>query len=237
MNNKIHSDSFGNNVKDYFDYLREGFPMNEVKKVVIFSRVSSKLQCYNRQTSELLTYANQNGFRVVSIFEEVISGAKKNKDRQILNEMLEFIAQNQVSKVLIWELSRLGRNAAQVLETLDYLNQIKVSLYILNYNLETLNEDGVTVNPMSTFMVQVISSFAQVERENIIQRMRSGYAKHLQDGKSVGRKVGYRKSQETLLYENREVIKYLKKGYSVREVMALTKKSSGLVQKIKKMVC
>lgn len=160
---------------------------------------------------------------------------QKNKERQILNEMLDFIGKNEVSKVLIWELSRLGRNAAQVLETLDYLNQIKVSLYILNYNLETLNEDGV-VNPMSTFMVQVISSFAQVERENIIQRMRSGYAKHLQEGKSVGRKVGYRKSQETLLNENREVIKYLKKGYSVREVMALTNKSSGLVQKIKKMV-
>ena len=211
--------------------------MNEVKNVVLFSRISTNQGDYSRQTSELLIYSNKMGYQVIGIFEEVISGAKKNKDRQILNEMLEFIAQNQVSKVLIWELSRLGRNAAQVLATLDYLNQIKVSLYILNYNLETLNEDGITVNPMSTFMVQVISSFAQVERENIIQRMRSGYAKHLLDGKSVGRKVGYRKSQETLLYENREVIKYLKKGYSVREVMALTKKSSGLVQKIKKMVC
>jgi len=210
--------------------------MNEVKKVVLFSRVSTSHQDYSRQTSELLAYANKMGYQVVGIFEEVISGAKKNKERQILNEMLDFIGKNEVSKVLIWELSRLGRNAAQVLETLDYLNQLKVSLFILNYNLETLNEDGVTVNPMSTFMVQVISSFAQVERENIIQRMRSGYAKHIQEGKCVGRKVGYRKSQETLLNENREVIKYLKKGYSVREVMALTNKSSGLVQKIKKMV-
>lgn len=209
--------------------------MNEVKRVVLFARVSTPQGDYSRQTSELLAYANKMGYQVVGIFEEVISGAKKNKDRQILNEMLEFIAQSQVSKILIWELSRLGRNAAQVLETLDYLNQIKVSLYILNYNLETLNEDGV-VNPMSTFMLQVISSFAQVERENIIQRMRSGYAKHIQQGRSVGRKVGYRKSQETLLSENRDVIKLLKKGYSVREVMALTKKSSGLVQKIKKMV-
>lgn len=223
------------NLRDYFDYQREGLLMNEVKRVVLFSRVSTNQQDYSRQTSEMLTYSNRMGYQVVGIFEEVISGAKKNKERQILNEMLDFIGKNEVSKVLIWELSRLGRNAAQVLETLDYLNQIKVSLYILNYNLETLNEDGV-VNPMSTFMVQVISSFAQVERENIIQRMRSGYAKHLQEGKSVGRKVGYRKSQETLLNENREVIKYLKKGYSVREVMALTNKSSGLVQKIKKMV-
>lgn len=224
------------NVKDYFDYLREGFSMNEVKNVVLFSRISTSLQDYSRQTSDMLTHCNKMSYQVIGIFEEVISGAKRNKERQILNEMLDFIGKNEVSKVIIWELSRLGRNAAQVLETLDYLNQIKVSLYILNYNLETLNEDGVTVNPMSTFMVQVISSFAQVERENIIQRMRSGYAKHLQDGKSVGRKVGYRKSKEILLHENREVIKYLKKGYAVREVMALTNKSSGLVQKIKKMV-
>ena len=78
--------------------------MNEVKRVVLFSRVSTNQQDYSRQTSELLTYANRMGYQVVGIFEEVISGAKRNKERQILNEMLDFIGKNEVSKVLIWEL-------------------------------------------------------------------------------------------------------------------------------------
>lgn len=203
-------------------------------KVVIFSRVSTLAQDYQRQTSELLEYAGKMGYTVEKIFEEKISGAKKNEERKELMAMMSYIKNNHIEKVLTWELSRIGRNAVQVLQVIEMLNEAKVSLYIKNYNLETLNPDG-SVNPLSQFMVQILNSVNEMERQTIVQRLRSGYTAALKNGTKVGRKTGVQiKSDEQFLQENKEVAKLLKQGYSVRKVMKLCDKSSGTVQKVKK---
>jgi DNA invertase Pin-like site-specific DNA recombinase len=205
-------------------------------RVVIFSRVSTMAQDYQRQTDELLEYASKMGYSVERIFEEKISGAKKNEERKELMAMMSYIKSNQIEKVLTWELSRIGRNAVQVLQVVEMLNEAKVSLFIKNYNLETLNPDG-TVNPLSQFMVQILNSVNEMERQTIVQRLQSGYKQHRALNKPVGRKPGVKiKSDEQFLTENKEVSKLLKQGYSVRKVMKLTDRSSGTVQKVKKLV-
>lgn len=205
-------------------------------RVVIFSRVSTMAQDYQRQTDELLDYASKMGYSVKRIFEEKISGAKKNEERKELMAMMEYIKSNQIEKVLTWELSRIGRSAVQVLQVIEMLNQAKVSLFIKNYNLETLNQDG-TVNPLSQFMVQILNSVNEMERQTIVSRLRSGYAAHRNAGRKVGRKPGVQiKTEEQFLQENKDVIKLLKQGYSVRKVMKLTDKSNGTVQKVKKLI-
>ncbi|MCL9980737.1 MAG: recombinase family protein [Bacteroidia bacterium] len=204
-------------------------------RVVIFSRVSTLAQDYQRQTDELLEYASKMGYSVERIFEEKISGAKKNEERKELMAMMSFIKSNQIEKVLTWELSRIGRNAVQVLQVVEMLNEAKVSLFIKNYNLETLNPDG-TVNPLSQFMVQILNSVNKMERQTIVQRLQSGYKQHRALNKPVGRKPGVQiKTDEQFLQENKEVAKLLKQGYSVRKVMKLTDRSSGTVQKVKKL--
>lgn len=203
-------------------------------RVVIFSRVSTLAQDYQRQTDELLEYASKMGYSVERIFEEKISGAKKNEERKELMAMMSYIKSNQIEKVLTWELSRIGRNAVQVLQVVEMLNEAKVSLFIKNYNLETLNPDG-TVNPLSQFMVQILNSVNEMERQTIVQRLQSGYKQHRALNKPVGRKPGVQiKTDEQFLQENKEVAKLLRQGYSVRKVMKLTDKSSGTVQKVKK---
>lgn len=205
-------------------------------RVVIFSRVSTMAQDYQRQTDELLEYASKMGYSVERIFEEKISGAKKNEERKELMAMMSYIKSNKIEKVLTWELSRIGRNAVQVLQVVEMLNEAKVSLFIKNYNLETLNPGG-TVNPLSQFMVQILNSVNEMERQTIVQRLQSGYKQHRALNKPVGRKPGVQiKTDEQFLQENKEVIKLLKQGYAVRKVMKLTDKSSGTVQKVKKMV-
>ncbi len=205
-------------------------------RVVIFSRVSTLAQDYQRQTDELLDFAAKMGYSVERIFEEKISGAKKNEERKELMAMMSYIRSNQIEKVLTWELSRIGRNAVQVLQVIEMLNEAKVSLYIKNYNLETLNPDG-TVNPLSQFMVQILNSVNEMERQTIVQRLRSGYTAAIKNGTKVGRKTGVKvKTDEEFLKENKEVAKLLKQGYSVRKVMKLTDRSSGTVQKVKKII-
>jgi DNA invertase Pin-like site-specific DNA recombinase len=205
-------------------------------KVVIFSRVSTQIQDNTRQTDELLEYASKMGYSVERIFEEKISGAKKNEERKELMAMMDYIKKHKISKILTWELSRIGRSAVQVLQTIELLNQVKVSLFIKNYNLETLNPDG-TVNPLSQFMVQILNSVNEMERQTIVQRLKSGYDAARKNGLKVGRKTGVQiKSETDFLKENKKAITLIKQGYSVRKVMELAKRSSGTVQKLKKML-
>ena len=205
-------------------------------RVVIFSRVSTQAQDYQRQTEELLEYANKMGYSVEKVFEEKISGAKKNEERKELMSMMSYIKNNRIEKVLTWELSRIGRNAVQVLQVIEMLNDAKISLYIKNYNLETLNTNG-TINPLSQFMVQILNSVNEMERQTIVQRLRSGYSAARNKGIKVGRKSGVQvKSDDQFLKENKEVAKLLKQGFSVRKVMKLTDRSSGTVQKVKKLI-
>ena len=205
-------------------------------KVVIFSRVSTLTQDYQRQTDELLEYADKMGYSVEKVFEEKISGAKKNEERKILMAMMSYIKSNQIEKVLTWELSRIGRDSLQVLQVIEMLNDSKISLYIKNYNLETLNPNG-TINPLSQFMVQILNCVNMMDRQALIQRLRSGYSAARNKGIKVGRKTGVQvKSDDQFLKENKEVAKLLKQGFSVRKVMKLSDRSSGTVQKVKKLI-
>jgi DNA invertase Pin-like site-specific DNA recombinase len=204
-------------------------------RVVIQSRVSTVIQENRRQIQELSEYASKMGWEVVRVFEETISGAKKNEERPILNEMIAFIKSNNIDKVLCWELSRIGRSSLEVLKTIQLLNENCISLYIKNYNIETLNEK-CEVNPLSQFMVQILTSVSEMERTQIRSRIKSGYDSYRKNGGKVGRKEGYTKDKETLLAEHKDVVKQLRKNLSVRDVMKITKKSSGTIQKIKKLM-
>jgi DNA invertase Pin-like site-specific DNA recombinase len=203
-------------------------------KVVLFSRVSGKTQDYSRQTDELMEFAESMNWDVVATFQETISGAKKNSERPVLNEMLTFIQSNNVDKVLVWELSRLGRNASQVLLTIELFNKMGISLYIKNFNLETLTNREI--NPISQFLIEVLNSVNTMERVAITQRLRSGFQRFLSNGGKPGKKVGSKKPKQLIMAQNKDVIKLLKKGYSIRQIMVLTNKSSGLIQKVKKML-
>jgi DNA invertase Pin-like site-specific DNA recombinase len=204
-------------------------------KVVIYSRVSTITQDYKRQTEELMEYARKMGFEVVNTFEEKISGGKNNEDRPKLMAMINYIKDNSVDKVLCWELSRIGRNTIEVLKTIKLLNDNCISLFIKNYNIETLNDKG-EINALSQFMIQILTSVSEREKTTIRQRVKSGYDSFRKNGGKVGRKEGFRKDEETLLAEHKDIVKLLKQDFSVRNVMKLTDKSSGTVQKIKRLL-
>lgn len=184
---------------------------------------------------ELKDFSQKNNWEVVRVFEEKISGAKSNEERPQLMKMIDFIKENNIDKVLCWELSRLGRNTLEVLKTINLLNNKCISLYIKNHNIETLN-DKCEINPMSQFMIQILTSVSEMEKSTIRMRIASGYNNYRNQGGKVGRKEGFKKGNEVILEENKEVVKLLKQGYSIRKVMKLTDKSSGLVQKVKRLI-
>lgn len=203
--------------------------------VVIFGRVSTLIQDYDRQVNELTDTCKQRGWSVRSVFTEKISGAKKNAERKELSRMIDYIKAQHIDKVLVTELSRLGRDTLQVLQVIETLNDMKVSLFIQNYNIETLNEDG-KVNAMSQFLITILAEIARMERKTIRERMNSGYKNFREQGGVVGRKQGYTKSAEQMKQQYSQEIKLLRKGLSLREVSKLTGHSVNTVRKVARYV-
>ena len=199
--------------------------------VVIFGRVSTLIQDYDRQVNELTDTCKQRGWEVRFVFTEKISGAKKNAERKELSRMIDYIKAHHIDKVLVTELSRLGRDTLQVLQVIETLNDMKVSLYIQNYNIETLNEDG-KVNAMSQFLITILAEIARMERKTIRERMNSGYKNFREQGGVVGRKQGYTKSDEQMKQQYSQEIKLLRKGLSLREVSKLTGHSVNTIRKV-----
>lgn len=206
-----------------------------MKKVVIFARVSTSIQDYDRQVNELTALASTRDWKIEGIFAEKISGAKKNTDRIELKRMIEFVEANHIDKVIVTELSRLGRDTLQVLEVIELLNSKGISLYIANYSIETLTEEG-KVNPMSQFLITILAEVARMERKTIKERMDSGYNNYRANGGKVGRKVGYKKSENDMLEQYAEEVKYLKKGLALRTISKLTGTSVNTISKCKRLL-
>ena len=204
-------------------------------KTVIFARVSTNVQDYDRQVNELTVLAKSNGWSVEAVFAEKISGAKANTERTELLNMISYVESNHINKVLVTELSRLGRDTLQVLEVIQMLNEKGISLYIQNYNIETLTKDG-KVNAMSQFLITILAEVARMERKTIRERVESGYRNYRANGGKVGRKIGYKKAEETIREQYTEEIKLLKKGYSLRNISKITGTSINTIRKCKSLI-
>ena len=89
---------------------------------------------------------------------------------------------------MVTELSRQGRDTLQVLKTLEILNQNKISLWIQNYNIETLTPEK-EINSMSQFLVTILAEVVRMERRTIENRLQSGYQNFRATGGVVGRKL------------------------------------------------
>lgn len=201
---------------------------------VIYARVSSigDRQSTDRQISDLLDYVKYQNLEISKIFEEHISGAKKNVERPILMQAIDYCKQNDVSILLVSELSRLGRNAFEVLATVKDLIDNGINLYMQKEQLTLLDSEGKPTM-FAPIMIATLSTCAQLERENIKFRLNSGRKLYIERGGKLGRKVGSVKTQEQKKEQYHDIISYLKRGYSIRNVAKLTGKGISTVQRIK----
>ena len=199
---------------------------------VIYARVSTSGQDYVRQLNDLREYAGRMGYVVVKEYAEKISGAKKVAEREAMTELLSFVEAHHIDKVLIYECSRLSRRVADFVNIVDKLNELHTSLYIHQNGLETLQADG-NINPIASLVIGILAQFNSMERSLIRSRMESGYNNYRANGGSVGRKVGFRKSDEAMREEYKEETRLLRKGLSLRNVAKITGTSINTLRKTK----
>ena len=204
-----------------------------MKTAVIYARVSSTgdRQTTDRQVADLQRYVNINEMELVKVFEEKMSGAKEN--RPVLTDCINFCITHHIHTLCVSEISRLGRSTKIVVNTIDELSRAGVNVYIQNLPLCSLNEDGHP-NPIAKMITAVLSSFAEIERDNIRYRLNSGRELAKTKGVKMGRKVGSVKSKEKKADEYATVIRSLRKGKSIRDTAKLCEVSISTVQRVKR---
>ena len=207
-----------------------------MKKAVIYARVSSSgdRQNTDRQVSDLTAYAVGMSYEVCEVFTEHVSGAKKNQDRPVLQKCMEYCKQNSIDILLISELSRLGRNAFEVLASVKELLDCGINLFMQKEQITLLDGEGKP-SMIAPVMIAILSTCAELERDNIQYRLKSGYNNYREKGGKVGRKIGSVKSVEKIKEEYKDVIKELEKGESIRRTAKLHDVSISTVQRIKKL--
>lgn len=208
-------------------------------KAIIFTRCSSSgslegRQDTTRQVEDLKRYADLNGISIIKTYEEHISGGKTNKERPLLQEALSFCLDNKISLIICSEMSRISRKCDELLETIKFLKDHHINCYFLKEQLSIFDREGKE-NPYLTIMCAVLGTAAELEREAIYYRLKSGRDKYVRDGGRLGKPKGAGiKTKEQMAVEYKAVLKNLRAGQSIRNTSKITGFSPCTIIKVKK---
>lgn len=209
------------------------------KKAVIYARVSSTgdRQDTARQVDDLTAYARNNNLQLVRTYTEKASGRKKRADRPVLNECLLYCIAQRIDTLLVSELSRLGRNAADVLNNVNACKEAGVNIYFQKEQMSIFLPDGKP-HPFLTMLVAVLGAMAEMEADNIRYRLKSGRDKYVRDGGKLGRPEGYRKTLADYERDYPQVIKELRRKdrESYNRIARLTGTSKNTVITVARML-
>ena len=206
-------------------------------RVAIFARVSTKDGRQNnaRQVDDLKGLCESKGWEVVEVITENISGATANDDRPELQKLFKLAQARTIQKVIITEVSRLGRKVSDGIKVIDMMTEAGVSVYIQNIGMETLLSDGKP-NFMFKPILLTLIGFSEMERELLRERIKSGLNAARKAGKRLGRPLG-KDSKDVILAKYPQLVKEIKKGQlSVRKLAKVCDVSPSTVQKVKAII-
>ncbi|MCI8322717.1 MAG: recombinase family protein [Lachnospiraceae bacterium] len=154
-------------------------------KVYTYTRVSTTMQTdgysLDAQKARMKAYADYNDYEIVSTYEDAGKSGKSIEGRLEFNRMMEDIKSGKdgVSFVLVFKLSRFGRNAADVLSTLQVMQDFGVNLICVEDGIDSSEDAG-------KLMISVLSAVAEIERENIRVQTMEGRIQKAREGKWNG---------------------------------------------------
>lgn len=157
----------------------------EKVKVYTYTRVSTAMQVdsysLDAQKARMKAYADYNDYEIVGEYEDAGKSGKSIEGRIAFNQMMEDIktGKDKVSYVMVFKLSRFGRNAADVLTTLQVMQDFGVNLICIEDGIDSSKDAG-------KLMISVLSAVAEIERENIRVQTMEGRIQKAREGKWNG---------------------------------------------------
>ena len=181
---------------------------------VIYGRISSKGQKDDTQLKE-----------GAKPFIDTISGTVSFMERPKAKKLLAYLKKNPTAKTIVKDISRLGRNTKDVLNTIEFFNSNK-------YELEILNPGIKTDTPIGKMMITMVSAVYEMELEHIRERTQQGREMAKLKGSYKGRKVGAKANNEVLIKKHSDIVNCLKQGMSMNKTAITLKKNRATVKRI-----
>lgn len=168
------------------------------------------------------------------ILFDKISGTVPFKERPKGKDLINLVEQRQVKELVTEEFSRLGRNTGDVINTLDWLEEHEVNVTVRNIGLQSRPNNKK--NPIWKMISSVMSSLYEMELENIKERTATGRMVYVQRGGKLGRPVNTNESDKKFLdkEKTKEIIKWLNKGRTIREISSHTNASNKTIIKARR---
>ena len=208
-------------------------------KAVIYARCSSSgsleaRQDTTRQVRDLESYCKYSNYEVVRVFEEHMT-AKNGINRPVLNECIAFCKEHKVDLLGVSELSRINRGS--VFETMTFVKDLMdahINLFAQKEQFTLLDADGAP-SIYAPVLLSCLSLAYSLELDSLKFRLNSGRQQAISRGVKMGRKVGSVESREKKMEKHADVIRYLKKGVSIRDTAKLCNVGVSTVQRIKRL--
>jgi DNA invertase Pin-like site-specific DNA recombinase len=202
-------------------------------KAVIFARVSSSTQSFDRQVRDLEKVAEHKQLKVIHVITEKISGGKRNDEREGVQKLLEVIKQGKADWVLVSEVSRLGRSTMETLRLVEDIHNARVNIHLADLGMDTLGKDGKP-NLHAEIVLHMLALFAKDWRRTHSERVKSGQSKAMEAGVKFGRPKGV-ESIDQFLSKHPEIVRsFMSEKLSVRKRALLYGVSPNTVIKVKK---
>ena len=212
-----------------------------MKRCVLLCRCSTDkekgLQDYQYQIDTLKDICKKRDWEIVKVFGGYVSGAAPIEARQEILDLIAYVKDNQIDFCCATEISRVSRDLITGVQIIRTLADNGVNLYLANYNLSTLDDNG-KISPVTSLILTITLEISQLERQQIRTRMQMGYSAYLQRRKEdkslkLGRPSTYRKSEQEYREQYAKELSLLRKGISLRNVQQLTGTAIGTLRKIK----
>ena len=204
--------------------------------VCLFLRVSTTKQDYERQLTELHAYCKQRGFLVEYVIASVITGTKTYDKRPDIQELFKLADSGRINKVVVTEVSRIGRQPKDIWNTIRYLHARGISVVFKSLGgIESLDENGQETF-VTNIIISIYSELAAEERRQLSDRIKSGLAHTKQKGTQLGRPNGSSMSDENLLKRYPKLVKDIRAGLSLRKAEKIHDVSRTTIIKLKRIL-
>jgi DNA invertase Pin-like site-specific DNA recombinase len=193
-----------------------------------YNRVSTIGQSGDRYSLDTDTYD-------LTLLDKV-SGSVSFRDREFGRQVIEMVERGELTELVVEEFSRLGRNTGDVISTLEYLDSMGVNVRVRNVGLESRPQGKK--NPIWKMISSVMSSLYEMEKENILERTKTGRQVYVLNGGKLGRPKGTHENVKRFLSKpkNVEIQKLLGRGLRYSEIQRIVDCSPRTISKVKKLM-
>ena len=192
----------------------------QVRRAVIYARVSTQHQSISNQLLELRHTAERLGWKIITeLTDDGISGAKGRDQRPAFDRLFRMIQRREIDVVMAWSIDRLGRSIQHLASFMNEVQAVGVDLYI---HKQAIN----TATPAGRMVFGIFSALGEYERELIRERINAGLARARTEGKKLGRPSNVNAAVITSVKLLRE------KGHSIHSIAKDLHIGVGTTQKI-----